>query len=286
MLDLLKTKNKYFDIWEALMNRKIYNITNKNICVFSKKVLISFLLFASLIYSQELDNDIFGNQSKLSLSFYLATTVGGPSKQIENAMRTSGFNDDSWWSSGKNYPFSRFNGIPWMIETQYRLNKSVSVGFQISNSILWETLGYANPQVGFGEYLSLNYSTMSYSPIVSFHFNEYIILGIGPSFNTLKANEFSSSHIQYFDENDIKLVDENKIGMLAHLNLRIHISSLFSGNLIFQYRYIGSTNIGPIVKENTIGITTPTPSTVTITFPETEINYNHLFIGLGLGVHL
>ena len=264
------------------MNRKIFNITNKKIYVFSKKVLISVLLLQSLIYSQDLDSDIFDNQSKLSLSFYLATAVGGPSKQIENVMRTSGFNDRSsasWFGSGKNHPHSRFSGIPWTIETQYRLNKSVSVGFQISHSILQETLGYANPQGGLGEFLFLNYSSMSYSSIISFHFNEYIIFGIGPSFNTLKANEFSMP-------TDIKPVEEDKIGMLIHLNLRIHISSLFSGNLIFQYRYVGSTNIGPIVKENTIGIATPTPSTVTITFPETEINYNHLFIGLGLGVHL
>jgi hypothetical protein len=263
------------------MKHAIFNITNMSISMFFKIVLITFWLLPNSIYPQELDNDKFDNYSKWIFSFYGAGIAGGPSKQIENVMRTSGFGDQSpgFFGSGTDYPETRIWSLPWMLDIHYRKTKLISIGIQISNSILRETIGYANPQGGLGQYLSLHYSTKTYAPIISFYLKEYMILGLGPSLNTLGLYEEDLGK-------EINHVKKNNIGLLTYINLRIHLFSIFSGNLIFQYRYTGNIKIGPFEKEDTIGISTPTPSIVIITFPETEINYSHFFIGIGIGIHL
>jgi hypothetical protein len=240
-----------------------------------KTVLITVCFFFNLVYGQSLDSDNFDNQPKWRVSFYAAAAFGGPSNQIENAMRASGLNDESYnWFSGEkiSYPHSEATGIPWMIETEYRMNKLFSLGFQISNSVIQETVGFARPQGGFGNFLRLNYSAQMYALVISFYLDEHFTFGLGPSFNTLKLNATTN-------------VKKNKLGLEAFLNWEFSLFSFASGNLIFQYRYTGGMNIGPFVMENTVGIATPTPSTVTITFPLTEVDYSHWLIGFGTSFH-
>jgi hypothetical protein len=256
------------------------NTKQGNIFMGSKMVLIIITSTMNFLYSQETAKGL-DNYSKFSLSCYLAYTIGGPSTNIEAAMKNSGFDDRSsdWIWEGKEHPETRLQGLPWMIELQYRMNKLVAIGFQISNSVPEETVGYACPQGGFGEYLFLNYSAKTIAPIVSYYLNENFILGIGPSLNTV---------ICYEDEVGKKrnYVEKSNIGLVTQINYRFNIGSIFFGKVIFQYRFIGSNEIGPIIKEDKIGIASPTPSVKYITFPKTEINYNHLFLGFGIGISL
>ena len=77
----------------------------------------------------------------------------------------------------------------------------------------------------------------------------------------------------------------NKLGLLAHLNIRIPLSDYFAVNGIIQYRYIGGTTLGPYYNEASDDYPSTTITTNAQIFPPTELSYNHLFVGLGIGIN-
>jgi hypothetical protein len=249
-----------------------------------RRILVGLILISCMplvVHSQPSESNSFYYESKISLTFYLATTFGGPQTAIEKQMRISGFDVASYGLFSREritHPHSRYNGLPWMIDANYRFTPLLSGSIQMSNSLLRETIGYANPQGGIGEHLFLNYSVKSYATVISFYLEDYFIVGFGPTYNTVIS--YQDYHGQQTDT-----IEETKIGLMAQVILKLQLGRVFSLNLIGQYRFIGSSTIGPFVREKTIGWAAPNPTTYTITFPETKISYNHGFVGLGLGMH-
>jgi hypothetical protein len=92
------------------------------------------------------------------------------------ALRISGFDVPGYGLFSREkitHPHSRYYGLPWMIDANFRFTPLLSGSIQMSNSILRETLGYANPQGGIGEYLFLNYSAKSYAAVILFYLTDY-----------------------------------------------------------------------------------------------------------------
>jgi hypothetical protein len=231
------------------------------------------------LYSQDQDQEDSDIQSRWSIGLYFVGTSGGPCEDIEFKMREVGFDDrwSGWFRVIKDHPFSESRALAWMIKAEYKMRNWISIGF-LSSKWSMKTQGYTNL---LSEHIILGYSNMTYAPIISFYLFDYLNFGIGPSLNYISCSE-----IEYGANGEEKiLVEEKNIGILTHVNIKIYMTESASFNLIFQYHFTGSTNIGPIVKEKIIGSGTPNPTTYTLTFPETTINFSHFFYGIGMGFH-
>ena len=74
--------------------------------------------------------------------------------------------------------------------------------------------------------------------------------------------------------------------MLADLVAKLNLSQTIFVEHKLQYRFVGSVDVGPYVKEDIIGTLTDNPSIIYITFPKRSINFSHWLICLGIGVEL
>jgi len=242
--------------------------------------LLMVFIISTSIFAQ------IGNRNKnepipsFSISFYYSVVLSGPTAEIEAVMVKSGFNENSnnWFSSVQIiHPKSDIAGIPWMINLDYLISNNISLGLVISNSPNMETIGYANPQGAAGEFLFLNYSVLTVAPAFIWNFNNNFRLTLAPSINSIST--YVNSAGQATDEKT-----SLNFGFLVDAAARFFFTKVLFADLRIQYRFVGSTSVGPFIKENTIGILTPNPSTVYITFPETEINFNQIILGIGVGL--
>jgi hypothetical protein len=240
------------------------------ISIFTLLLIMINISFADDLYPRGSEGKKYDKQSKWSFSFYAAMAFGGPGDQINNQMRISGFDDSymSYSGSSKYFFLSRIRPRSWMIQVDYRLTKVLGTGLLYSNSHLGEINGHKVVFAGFDGLIGNRIRVRTISILLSIYLNDYIIFGIGPTYN---MTDFPSN--------------SNKMGYLAHLNIRIPLSESFSISGICQYRYIGGTTIGPYTRESTDDDLTPKVSTNSYVFPATEISYSHLFIGIGIGIH-
>ena len=236
------------------------------------KKLVLTLLISSLIITvspaQKHGSSGIPKIKKWSVAMYLGWNTGGPCKQIEDAMVTSGFGDDTgpgWFSSsGVKYPLTH-KGISWMISVKRYLKYPFSIGIFAGNIYYGETKGRMS-SVG---YLSIKCSAFSVAPIISINSYDIISIGIGPSFYLVKASKDT-----YSSNGENNNLSKTKLGFLIDFGLRIPKKSRFFFELNAQYRYVGKAEIGPF----TAGYDN------TETLPNISVNYNHLFIGCGFGV--
>ena len=240
------------------------------ISIFTILVMMINISFADDLIPQSSEEKINKNQSKWSSSFYLAMTFGGPGDNIESQMRSFGIDHQHFsFSSNSKYSFlSRFRPQSWMIQLDYRMTKLLGMGILYSYSLLRETFGHTEALAAFEGNIGIGNSVKTIAFLLTVNLNENIVLAIGPSYNMTDAPSY-----------------KNRMGFLAHLNIRVPLSNSFSISGICQYRHIAGTTIGPYTLENSDDILKPTISTTTQIFPPTEISYSHFFIGLGVGIH-
>ena len=242
--------------------------------------LLTVFIISTSIFAQSDNRNKYGPIPSFSISVYYPIVIYGPTSDIEDAMIRFGFDDNSsgFFSSGEiAHPQSDLTSIPWMINLDYFIGNNISIGLVISNSPNMETRGFANPQGGLGEYLFLNYSVLTVAPAFIWNFNNNFRLTLAPSINSISTYVNSAGQA-----NDEKT--STNFGFLVDAAARFFFTKAFFTDLSLQYRFVGSTNVGPFVKENTIGILTPNPTTVYITFPETKINFNQIILGIGFGL--
>jgi len=240
------------------------------ISIFIILVIMINISFADDLYPRSSEEKRYEKQSKWSFSFYLATVFGGPGDKIKDQMRISGFhNPGISFSSSSKYSFlSRFRPQSWMIQLNYRMTKPLGLGILYSNSLLKETVVPADALASLEGTIGPRNSVKTISILLSIYLNEHIILAMGPSYNMTDSPS-----------------NKNRMGFLAHLNIRVPLSNSFSISGICQYRHIAGTTIGPYTLENSDDILKPTISTNTKIFPPTEISYSHIFIGIGVGIN-
>ncbi|MCK4407751.1 MAG: hypothetical protein KAV44_08760 [Bacteroidales bacterium] len=234
-------------------------------------MISSFIITVST--AQESQSSDIPKLKKWSVALHLGWQIGGPCKQIEDAMVNHGFDCSKrvygWFGSSSSvthHPYSE-NFIPsWMISVKYYLKPPFSIGIAGGNTHLGSTHGYKIQT--WGHRLDIDYSVIHISPIFSYNSYDIVRIGIGPSVYFTKAWE-SSDHPEGVDVE----YKHTKVGFLIDFGLRIPKKSRFFFELNAQYRYVGKAEIGPF-NEN------PYRDML----PKTEVKYNHVFIGGGFGV--
>ena len=238
-----------------------------------KKLIFTILISSFIITAspaQESQSSDIPKIKKWSVAMYLGWKIGGPGKQIKDAMVTNGFDDHSrggWFGgSGSDHPYTE-NFIPsLMISVKYYLKSPFSIGIAGGNTHLGSTHGYKIED--FGHSLDVDYSVFHISPIFSYNSYDIVRIGIGPAVYFTKAWE--SSHNLGGIDVEYK---HTKVGFIIDFGFRIPKKSRFFFELNGQYRYVGKAEIGPF-NEN------PYRDEL----PETTVSYNHVFIGGGFGV--
>jgi hypothetical protein len=204
--------------------------------------------------------------AKWCFSFYLAGAFGGPANDLNSKVRNPGFQDS--YNSSANVLLSTLSTISptsWMLHVDYRIIQELGMGLMFSNSVVGETILRLRKPGSLGRDIGLGSSVKTMALLFTIHLNEHIILGIGPTYNMTDSPS-----------------NANRLGLLAHLNIRVPIHENFSVDGIMQYRYVGITNIGPYYLEDVDELPPPSVTTSTMVFPESQINYSHLFVGIGI----
>ena len=241
-----------------------------------KKLILTILISSFMITvssAQESSNSNIPKIKKWSVVMYLGNNTGGPSKQIEDAMVTNGFDDYKqglpWYyfggSSGKDHPYTD-NMLSWMISVKCYLKYPFSIGVAGGKTNLGSTHGYKIEN--WGNTLYIDYSVYNISPIFSYNLYNIVRIGIGPSVYFTNAWE-SSNHPEGVDVE----YNHTKVGFIIDFELKIPKKSRFFFELNAQYRYVGKAEIGPFNENPYRDI-----------LPKTEVKYNHVFIGSGFGV--
>lgn len=238
-------------------------------------IIITLLIIVNLsiagdLYPRNSVDKKFEIQSKWSISIYAALAFGDPGVNFRNTSMYSGSNDPYMnFYGGRIYNMvSGFRPQAWMIQIDRRISKYFGTGFIASYSLLRKANGQSISFVGLDDIPGRKYSVTTMSLLFTIYLTDFIVLGFGPSYNMTNAP-----------------ANGNKIGLLAHLNVRIPLNENFSINGICQYRYMGSSTIGPFAYQNTDETLTPTLTTNTEVFPATELNYSHFFFGIGMGLN-
>jgi len=205
---------------------------------------------------------------------FLFGGISGPATpELESAMSASGFadnvNSSQGWFSGSSgslgrYPFT-YKESPMTFTAQYRLRSPISVGVIIATTGERETIGHQ----GFTQSLILNHAARSIAVTASARF-KVLRFEFGPAWNQTRVRE----HVSL--PSSPAWTTENKPGFIAGASLAVPVYWHFYLDAGLQYRYIGSSVIGPY---------TPTAyAEKSATFPATQLNFSHWFFGIGPGI--
>jgi hypothetical protein len=238
--------------------------------IFTLCLMLLNITFASDLIPQSAKDKLNKKQSKWSLSFYLAVTSGGPVNQVGDQLRISGLNNSPYrfLANGGHTSLSEFRPQSWLVHMNYKLTKILGLGMSYSNTQLQEFSGSTSAMRTFEDRIGLRNQVQTLSLLLSIYLDESVIIGIGPTYNMTDTPS-----------------NNNKVGFIAHLNIRFPLSNTLSISGICQYYHFGNTTIGPYTIENSDNTLSTRVSTNTQIFPPTEISYSHLFIGLGVGIH-
>ncbi len=231
-------------------------------------MISSLIITASPAQKTEISDTL--KKKNWAVAMYLGWKIGGPCKQIEDAMVTNRFDDykgGGWFGgTGTSHPYTDHIKPSWMISANYNLKSPFSIGIVGGKTNLGCIHGYKIET--FGHPLDIDFSVINFSPIFSYNLYDILRIGIGPSVYFTKAWE-SSYHAEGVDVE----YKHTKVGFLINFGLRIPQKSLLFFELNCQYRYVGKAEIGPF-NEN------PYRDAL----QKIEVKYNHAFIGGGFGV--
>jgi hypothetical protein len=244
-------------------------LTSTMVQLFAGMLVMITLSYADdwqLLENKEKSNEEY---SEWSFSFYIAAAFGGPAENIGLQMRRPGVQDHYNISSYQMlYAASKFRPQSWMIELDYRMMKRLGIGLLYGYSDLGGSPIKIGTLAGPGSVVGIGNSVKTLSVVLCIYLHDNIVFSLGPTYNMTDSPSGA-----------------NQIGFLAHLNIKIPLNDRFSINGIIQYRYVGITEIGPYLLENTEELPSVTVTSNTYIFPETLIDYSHVFVGLGMSLY-
>jgi hypothetical protein len=207
--------------------------------------------------------------SEWIFSFYIAAAFGGPADNIGLQMRRPGLQDHYNFSTYQMlYSVSQLRPHSWMMQLDYRMLKRFGVGLLYGYSDLGRGPIEIGTLAGSAGVISIGNAVKTISVILSIYLHDQIVFSMGPTYN---MTDTPSSM--------------NRLGFLAHLNIKVPLSDRFSVNGIIQYRYVGITEIGPYQLEDSEGVPHVDITSNTYVFPETQIDYSHVFVGIGMSLY-
>lgn len=202
---------------------------------------------------------------RLSVIFTTGGTSGGPGGDIEQAMHAAGLDYAGLFGNG--YPHSESgDGLPAMVEAQYRIKQPWSVGVLYGRSMIGSTTGNG-PNIG--PIIRVNYAVTSVAAMLSAG-PPFLQIGIGPALHRAKFSQ------GYPGEPQLQWSEHWKTGFIAQARAMMPTRSRAFLDLTVKYSYVGSVVVGPYSGTDWQG--------QVLTFPPTSVKYNHWLIGLGPGL--
>jgi hypothetical protein len=234
--------------------------------------LLSLLtIIPSLAQVPETADSVAQKKRPWEISLLLGKTSGGPAKDLEAAMISSGFNGYYPGFPGvappQDYPYSEtgFGKSEFSVDLNVRYaDGSLLYGGIVSYNPLGMTAGYKSPS----HFVDLDYSVVAVAPTVGILLEEILRLGVGPALYFCSC----SASTPY---GEVGSTSETKLGLIVDAGLVFPAKTRFFVDLAFQYRLVGDATVGPF--QDVYGSSVAT-------FPATEASFNHAFIALGMGV--
>jgi hypothetical protein len=119
-------------------------------------------------------------------------------------------------------------------------------------------------------FLVVHYSVFTVSPTVAFTYKDVLRLGAGPAVFVARSGRDNGGTLD-------NVTTATKIGAVLDLGISIPMASSFSADLGFQYRFVGTADIGPFEAK---------PGDPSTTLPVSSVRYDHILISVGIGVGL
>jgi hypothetical protein len=205
------------------------------------------------------------------ISLHLGKTSGGPAKDLEAAMVSSGFNERYAGVPGvappQDYPYSEtgLSKSEFSVDLNVRYAEGdLLYGGIISYSQVGMTSGYQSPS----HFIDLSNSVVVVAPTAGIRLGEFLRLGVGPALYFCKCDASTPY-------GEVGSTSETKLGLIFDAGLVFPAQSRFFVDLAVQYRLVGDAAVGPF--QDVYGSSVAT-------FPATEASFNHAFVGLGMGV--
>jgi hypothetical protein len=206
--------------------------------------------------------NLFAQQDNRKFNISLccgAAPIGlGPASGMENAMKSQGYDEESYFFGGRvTYPHSYSGSLSWMIQGQYLLNKTFSLSLTAGEVDLGNTIGSKPENSAF---LHIYYSIFAICPAVMVNLGNIFQIGAGPAFFNAKAN--NETHF--------------RLGLVFEAGFNYPADSRYFFRFLYQFRYVGKIDIGAQRQDFSDQYSAPIG----------EILYDHTFIGTGVGVRI
>lgn len=197
----------------------------------------------------------------------LGAPVGGPADEIEAAMTTSGFGDETF---GTEHPFSSSSEVAWAASLRHRIRPQVDVEVIATRAMMGTTLGV--DEVGLAHhFLFLSQSVTTIAPLLRYRVASMHV-GVGPAPARVRI-ERTDSQGSSRSEDTVAW----KVGALLDAGFAVPRDTriFFEGR--GQYRWLPATEVGPFTSGNGL------PDDVPSTLPAFEVDMSHAYFSVGVG---
>lgn len=195
---------------------------------------------------------------------------GGPADDLEQAMRSSGWDDTLGGAQGTDHPFSSDPELTWAVSLRRSLRPHMDVELMATRAVTGGTAGHRAEEVPPDHFLFLNHSVTTIAPIVSFAVEVWHV-GAGATFNRVRVENEEGG------DPGVGSVKAWKLGALADTGVTLPRRSRLFLEARVQYRWVPGLTAGPFTASG--GFPEQEPATM----PAVDVDMSHAFFALGLG---
>jgi hypothetical protein len=210
---------------------------------------------------------------RVTVAFQLGQPSSGPARDIEQAMRTSGYADTSpaFFGDSITHPFSDSSfgtiGFPMMFQIDYAVHPPWNVGVIVARTPIGFTNGFNHTS---NDYVSVEYGASTVGALVTRTFHSFKV-GAGPAIHSTRtrAPVPDGSGGGSWSSN-------SRLGLIALGGVKTPAQTRVYLDLSFQYRYVGRASYGPFASSFFNGRGT--------VLPPFSAQFSHWMIAFGPGV--
>ncbi len=208
-----------------------------------------------------------------SVEVALGSSFGGPTEDIEDAMRAAGFDDtiepggysypqtfDSEWSSLWGAARRRLGDSGWLV--------GVGAGWTELGSVGGNRNVEGEPEGSF--YIYSEVEMLTIAPMAWFQPLPAARLGVGLALNRV------DTHLGRSYSGEIDDSSSWEPGLIVEAAVNAPVASRFYFFALLQYRWLQDGTIGPWQETASSG--------EVVVFPETDVTLSHGFVGAGVGI--
>ncbi len=220
--------------------------------------------YSSPIARQRPDPGPWAGQRFRLAAFGGNSANGGPSSEVEQAMRSAGLTGRSCFFGCVDYPTTT-SSMQWGVEAGYQLSRRFGIGMTWMSA----DLGRVSGKFGAWDTLTLEHRLTGLATTFQVHPSDKATLSVGPALYSLRAGEAE------WTSPDPTEYTARRLGLLAS----VHARPIPSFGVMLQYRLVGSSQPGPFSSH---GLVLAGESAAAFTHP--KVNYSHLFLGVSLNL--